>query len=216
MSTRVLLADDHTIVREGLRVLINALPGVEVVAETADGRATVDVARQLCPDVVVMDLAMPVLNGVDATRQIVASCPGVRVIALSMHSSRKFVLESLRAGASGYVPKESAFEELARAIEAVAAGQTYLSPRIAGLVVEDRIAPAGSTPPSAFAVLTPREREVLQLLAEGHTTKGIAASLGLSAKTVESHRRQIMHKLDLHSVAEITKYAVREGLTQLG
>ena len=215
MVIRVLLADDHRIVREGLRALIGRHPGMEVVAETADGRATVQAAKELAPDVVVMDLAMPGLNGIEATRQIVQSVSGARIIALSMHSERNFVMEALRAGASGYVPKEATFEELVRAIEAVAEGQTYLSPKIARLVVEDSLSSLPGAASSAFAVLTPREREVLQLLAEGSTTKGIAARLHVSGKTIETHRRQIMHKLDIHSVAELTKYAVREGLTQL-
>jgi two-component system response regulator NreC len=209
MSIRVLLADDHKIVRQGLRSLLEKQHGMEVIAEAEDGRTAVQLARKLSPDVVVMDIAMPDLNGIGATRQIIAEAPGVKVVALSMHSDKRFVTRMLRAGASGYLLKDCAFEELARAISAVVANQIYLSLGIAGVVVEDYVRHVPETGPS----LTPRECEVLQLLAEGSSTKEIAARLHVSVKTVETHRRHIMEKLDIHTIAELTKYAIREGLT---
>jgi DNA-binding NarL/FixJ family response regulator len=229
---KVLLADDHRIVREGLKSLLAAQPDMQVVAEASDGRQAVQMAREMTPDVVVMDVAMPQLNGIEATRQIAADEPGMKVVALSMHSDRRFVSEALKAGASGYVLKDGAFDELVSAIRAVVSDRVYLSPRVAGVVVEDyvRRLPArgsgnGGYAPQpgadeaarrgAFDALTPREREVLQLMAEGYATKEVAHRLHVSVKTVETHRRQIMEKLDLHSVAELTKYAIREGLTTL-
>ncbi len=215
MSIAVLLADDHKIMRDGLRLLIEREPDMEVVGEAADGRRTVQLVRELSPDVVIMDVTMPHLNGLEATRQIVAEAPKVKVIALSMHSDRRFVAGMLRAGGSGYLLKDCAFEELVRAIRTVAANQTYLSPAITGIVVEDYVRHVPPRKLSAFSVLTPREREVLQLLAEGHTTREIASRLHTSVKTIETHRRHIMGKLGTSSVAELTKYAIREGLTSL-
>jgi DNA-binding NarL/FixJ family response regulator len=232
---KVLLADDHRIVREGLRSLLESQPDLQVVAEASDGRQAVEMARDLSPDVVVMDVAMPQLNGIEATRQLAGEERGMKIVALSMHSDRRFVSEALKAGASGYVLKDGAFEELISAIRSVVADRVYLSPRVAGVVVDDyvRRLPARGTgasggaaaaqadsdaytpPRSAFDALTPREREVLQLMAEGYATKEVAHRLHVSVKTVETHRRQIMEKLDLHSVAELTKYAIREGLTTL-
>jgi DNA-binding NarL/FixJ family response regulator len=187
-----------------------------VVGESDNGRTAVDQVHELHPDVVVMDVGMPDLNGIEATRRILAEEPHCKIVGLSMHSDRRFLSEMLKAGATAYLLKDSAFEELAAAIRAVVAGQVYLSPRIANAVVEGYL--HGASPgkqPSAFAVLTSREREVLQLVAEGLATKQIATSLHVSVKTVETHRRQIMEKLDLHSVAELTKYAIREGLASV-
>jgi len=215
MSVRVLLADDHGIIRQGLRSLLEGEADVEVVGEAEDGRAALQLVRELVPDIVVMDIAMPNLNGVEATRQIVGEFPETRVIALSVHSRRRFVADMLRAGASGYVLKECLFEELLRAIRAVVQGGTYLSPRITGVIVDDYVTRLSTTAESPLAVLTDREREVLQLLAEGKSTKQIALNLHVSNKTIEANRRQIMEKLNIHSVAELTKYAVREGLTFL-
>jgi len=213
---KVLLADDHKIVREGLKSLLEAEPDLTVIAEAGDGRTAVQLAREQHPDVVVMDIAMPHLNGVEATPQVMASNPQARVVALSMHSDRRFMTEMLRAGAAGYLLKDSASEELIQAIRTVMDGKVYLSPEIADVVVDSFVRrPPTTTPggPGAFDVLTAREREVLQLMAEGKATKQIAALLHVSIKTVETHRRQIMEKLDLYSVAELTKYAIREGLT---
>ena len=192
---------------------------MQVVAEANDGRSAVQLAQELQPDVVVMDVGMPGLNGIEATRQITNREPDAKVVALSMHSDRRFMGEMLKAGAKGYLLKDGAFEELATAIRSVVANKVYLSPRIADVVVDDYVRrtpgqAAGDT--SAFAKLTPREREVLQLMAEGRATKEIAMDLKVSIKTVETHRRQIMEKLQIHSVAELTKYAIREGLTTAG
>jgi DNA-binding NarL/FixJ family response regulator len=218
MGTRILLADDHRIMREGLKSMLREEPDMSVAGEAENGRQAIEMAEELAPDIVVMDIGMPDLNGIEATRRIVADTAGVKVIALSMHSDRRFVAEVLKAGASGYVLKDGAFEELAVAIRTVMAGQTFLSPRIADVVVEDYLRGMNrgtGMAPGVFAALTPREREVLQLLAEGKATKEAAACLHVSVKTVETHRRQIMSKLDIYSVAELTKYAIREGLTSL-
>ena len=191
---------------------------MQVVAEANDGRSAVQLAQELQPDVVVMDVGMPGLNGIEATRQITNREPDAKVVALSMHSDRRFMGEMLKAGAKGYLLKDGAFEELATAIRSVVANKVYLSPRIADVVVDDYVRRTPGQNPgdtSAFAKLTPREREVLQLMAEGRATKEIAMDLKVSIKTVETHRRQIMEKLQIHSVAELTKYAIREGLTSL-
>lgn len=215
MSIRILLADDHKITREGLRSLLDKQPDMEVVAEAEEGRTAVRLARELLPDVVIMDVSMPDLNGIEAARQIVGRVPEVKVIALSMHSDGLFVTEMLKSGASGYVLKDCAFEELTWAIHAVVAGKTYLSPSVSGVVVDDYLHRLSKVDFSGTGALTGREREVLQLLAEGNSTKQIALKLHISAKTVETHRLQIMNRLDIHSVAELTKYAIRKGLTSL-
>lgn len=216
MPTRILLADDHQIVREGLKALLETQEGLQVIGQASSGREATELARELQPDVVVMDVGMPDLNGIEATRRILSELPGTRVVALSMHSDRRFLQEMLKAGAVAYLLKDSAFEELALAVRAVASGRVYLSPQIANVVVDGYLGRSiGEANPSAFAVLTSREREVLQLIAEGKTTKQIGAALHVSVKTVETHRRQIMEKLDLRSVAELTKYAIREGLASI-
>ena len=215
MSIKVLIADDHKIVRDGLRSLLDEQPDLEVVAEAENGQTAVRLARERKPDLVIMDINMPDLNGVEATRQMVAALPEVKVVALSMHSHRRLVLGMFRAGAAGYLLKDCAFEELTRAIEAVAGNQLYLSPSIARPVIEEYVRRISQAESGSPAVLTPREREVLQLLAEGWSTKKIASHLHVSVKTVETHRRQIMEKLDIHTIAELTKYAIREGLTSL-
>ncbi len=213
MPTKIILADDHKIVRQGLRTLLEQEQDLEVVAEAEDGRMAVRLARELSPQVVIMDVSMPDLNGIEATRQVLAECPGVKVIALSMHSDRRFVMNMLKAGASGYLLKDSAFDELASAIRMVLNNKVYLSTEIANIVIKDYLQGGGDE--SVFSVLTPREREVLQLMAEGKSSRQIADHLNISIKTVETHRMQIMHKLEIYSVAELTKYAIREGLSTL-
>jgi DNA-binding NarL/FixJ family response regulator len=215
MNIRVLLVDDHAIIREGLRSLLEKQPEMEVVADTSDGRKAFDLVRELLPDVIIMDITMPGLNGIEATRRIVDEFPAVKVIALSIHSKRRYVADMLSAGAAGYILKECLFDELVQAIKAIAAGGRYLSPRIADVVVSDYVKRLSTTVESPFETLKTREREVLQLVAEGKSTKQIALDLHLSTKTIEANRRQIMEKLNIHSVAELTKYAVREGLTTL-
>jgi len=215
MSIRILLADDHKITRQGLRSLLDKQADMEVVAEAEEGRTAVRLVLEMLPDMVIMDVSMPDLNGMEAARQIVDAFPNVKIIALSMHSDALFVTEMLRSGASGYLLKDCAFEELARAIRTVVAGKTYLSPTISGVVVDDYLHRLSKADFSGSEVLSNREREVLQLLAEGKSTKQIALKLYISAKTVETHRRQIMDKLDIHSIAELTKYAIRKGFTSL-
>jgi DNA-binding NarL/FixJ family response regulator len=215
VSVKILIADDHKIMRDGLRSLIEKQPGMEVVAEAENGRTAVKLTRKVKPDGIVRDMNMPDLNGIDATRQIVSESSGTKVVAFSMHTDQQFVTGALKAGVSGYLQKDSAFEELSQAIRTVVANQTYLSPRIAGEVVKgyvEKLVTGESGDPS---LLTDREREVVQLYAEGHTTKQIADRLNLSVKTVETHRRKIMEKLKITSIAELTKFAIREGLTSL-
>ncbi len=212
MVIRILLADDHKIVRDGLRTLIEKEAGLEVAGEADNGRKTLKLAQKIHPHVVVMDVTMPDMNGIDATRKITNEIPGVKVVALSMHSDRRFVLGMLEAGASGYLLKDCAFDELAKAIRSVAAGHTYLSPSVADVVVKGCLDKLSEPLSAARSPLTQREREILQLLAEGSTTKEIAFHLGVSVKTVETHRRNMMQKLNMRSIAELTKYAIREGL----
>jgi two-component system response regulator NreC len=213
MNIKVLIADDHQIVREGLRSMLEKEVGIEVIGEAGEGRTTLRLARDLTPDVIIMDVAMPDLNGIEATRQIVAEFPTIKVIALSMHDDRRFILNMIKAGAKGYLLKDSAFKDLAKAIRVVFANKTYLSSEIADIVVKDYLATSTSDDSSAFYLLSPREREVLQLIAEGKTTNQIAEHLHISMKTVETHRAQLMTKLKVKGVAELTKYAIREGLT---
>ncbi len=213
MSIRIILADDHAIVRHGLNKLIQQQEDMEVIAQVADGHSTVELTRELLPDMVIMDIGMPDLNGIDATGQIIREFPQVKVIGLSMHSGKKFVIEMLKAGASGYLLKDCALEELTTAIKAVASGKTYLSPSITDVVVENYVRHSQKKESSAFSLLSQREREVLQLMAEGKTTKQIGLKLHISPKTVEGHRLRIMEKLNMDSVAKLTKYAIQEGLT---
>ncbi|MEN8780274.1 MAG: response regulator transcription factor [Desulfobacterales bacterium] len=209
------MADDHRIVREGLQSLVEKENDLEVVGMADNGRQALMLVRRLKPDVVIMDIAMPELNGIDATRQIVAEVPDVKVVALSMHSEKQFVEGMLRAGVVGYLLKESAFEELIKAIRVVCAGKKYLSPDVTDIVLRDYLSPPDGKDIEQVPDLTLREREVLQLLAEGRAMKEIAKRLNISIKTVESHRKNISTKLNLHTVAELTKYAVRHGLTSI-
>ncbi len=215
MSIKILLADDHRIMRSGLHSLLDKEPDMEVVAEAENGRMTVQLARKLSPDVVIMDISMPDLNGIEASRQILSDAPDIKVVALSMHSDEQFVVEMLDAGASGYLLKDCALEELCLAIRAVVANQYYLSPGIASILVKDYRRELSRAKPPGSPGLTPREREVLQLVAEGNSSKKIASLLYVSVKTVEAHRHQIMDKLNIHSVAELTKYAILKGITSL-
>jgi DNA-binding NarL/FixJ family response regulator len=211
VKTTVLIADDHQILREGLRSLLQNEPDIEVLGEAKTGHEAVSQTMALHPDVVIMDVAMPDLSGMEATRQIVAEAPSAKVVALSMHSDRRFVNGMLTAGARGYLLKDSAFDELALSIRRVMQGEVFLGTGITGLVVDQLM----SDRSKRKRALTQRETEVLQLLASGKSTADIAQSLELSVKTVETHRRQVMHKLELHSVAELTKYAIRSGLTSV-
>lgn len=214
MPPTILIADDHRLLREGLRALLER-DGFRVIGEADNGRSAVRLAKQLQPDIVITDIAMPDLNGVEATRQICVEAPRSKVLALSMHTESRFVLGILEAGASGYLLKDAAFEELTLAIKAVLKGQVYLSPAISGVVLSQSLARFNPNARSDRVQLSKREQEVLQLIAEGQSTKKIAATLHVSVKTVETHRKQIMDKLGIHSVAELTKYAVREGVTFL-
>lgn len=215
MSIRILIVDDHKITRQGLCSLLENQTDMEVVGQAQDGRIAAQLAKELLPHIVIMDVSMPGLNGMQATRQIVNEFEDIKVIALSMHSDTLFVSEMLKSGASGYLLKDCAFEELVNSIRAVVAGKVYLSPSISGVVVDDYLHKLSKKGASASEVLTDREQEVLQLMAEGKSTKEIALKLHISVKTVETHRRQIMNKLGIHNVAELTKYAIRKGLTSL-
>jgi DNA-binding NarL/FixJ family response regulator len=215
MKLKILLVDDHTILREGLRALIETNPQSVVVGEANNGAEAVRMTGELQPDVVVMDLTMPVMNGIDATRMITAKFPDTRVLALSMESDRAFVVETLKAGATGYLLKDSAFAEISEAIATVARGETYLPRKITTLVIKEflQCIPEESSP--VYETLSNREREILQLVADGKSAKEISFVLGTSTKTVENQRNAIMHKLDLFSIAELTKFAVRHGLSSL-
>ena len=210
---RILLADDHTLVRQGLRRILEEEPEWEVVAEAHDGREAVLQTVELKPDVAILDIAMPNLNGTEATRQIVRRAPEVQVLVLSMHMDENYVLQTLRAGARGYLLKDSVDTDLIRAVTAVSEGKSFFSPAVAKMMLDDYIRhleQQGVT--DRFELLSEREREVFQLIAEGHSNKEIAHILTLSVSTVETHRARIMEKLDLHSTAEIILYAVRKGL----
>ncbi len=215
MSIRIVLAEDHKITREGLVNMLKNQGNMQVIGEAQNGREAVQLALDLSPDLVIMDVTMPNLNGIDATRVITSNSKAVKVIALSMYSDKQFVQGMMQAGASGYLLKDCAFDELVNAIRVVYAGETYLSPGIAGIVVQDYVKKLSSSAFSAATLLTKREREVLQLISEGKSTKHIATQLDVSIKTVETHRRQMMEKLGIRNVAGLTKYAIREGLTSL-
>lgn len=213
MITRILIADDHGILREALASMLSKEMGMEVIGEAQDGREAVELAKQLRPNVVLMDIEMPSLNGIEATRQIKREAPEAKVIAFSAYADRRSVREMLKAGAAGYVPKQSDFQELLTAIQDVCLNHVYLSPKVSGLVVEGYVNQMSQEETSAYSLLTAREREVLQLIAEGKSTKEVAKELFVSAKTIEWHRSQLMKKLKVQSVAELVKYAISEGLT---
>ncbi len=210
---RVLLAEDHTIVRKGLRSLLDDEAEIEVVGEAEDGQQAIQKTEQLSPDVVVMDITMPVLNGLEATRQIKKLWPGVKVVVLTVHSTEEHIFQILRAGASGYVVKQGAVHELLQAIRAAYRGDTFLSPIISRQAV-DEYGQRATAMEDKYDKLTSREREVLQMIAEGHTNREIAGRLHITVKTVEAHRSRLMDKLDLRSIAELTRYALRKGMIE--
>lgn len=210
----ILLADDHQIVREGLKALLENQTDLRVIAEARDGREAVHLVQQLSPDLAILDIGMPELSGIEATK-LIKETTQTKVIALSMHADRRFVVEMLKAGAMGYMLKEAAFEELTIAVRTVVGNQLYLSPRIADLVVKDYLQHLSKNEASTLALLTSRERQALRLMADGKNTKQIASAMEISVKTVETYRTQIMEKLEIHSIAELTKFAIREGLTTL-
>jgi DNA-binding NarL/FixJ family response regulator len=215
MSVRIVIADDHGIVREGLHSLIAKQPDMEIIGEATDGRKALELVQELVPDVVIMDITMPNLNGIDATRQIIRDCPGIKVIALSMHSSTMFVSDMIKAGVSGYMLKDCLFDELAEAIRVVYNGGTYLSPEVVSTVVSDYVNRLNSTVDMPLENLTLREREVLQMIGEGKNTKQIARQLHLSTKAIEANRRKIMDKLHTNSVADLVRWSILGGLTSL-
>lgn len=215
MKIRVMLVDDHRIVRDGLRKLLEQNKDIEVAAEADNGRAALGLVKERQPDVVLMDICMSDMNGIDATRNIISEAPQTRVVALSMHAEKRFVADMLKAGAHGYLLKDCSVDEIATAISAAMAGKTYISNEIAGMLARDALFPSSTNEPDIVSVLTAREREVLQLLADGKSTKDIAALQHVSLKTIETQRQHIMEKLGLYSVAELTKYAIRSGLTTI-
>lgn len=216
MTVRILIADDHKILREGLKSLLEKQPDFAVVAEAQDGLSAISAAKKHKPDIAILDIGMPDLNGIEVTRRIRSEMAETRVIALSMHADRRFVMGILEAGANGYLLKDSAFAELITAVTAVAKGKMYLSPSIAETVVKNSLEKLDRKDEGSSVLLSGREREVLQMIAEGKSTKEIALKLFVSTKTVETHRKQIMDKLNIRTVAGLTKYAIREGLTSLG
>ncbi len=210
---RLLLVDDHALVRAGIRALVQNLSGLEVIAEAGDGREALTLTKVHQPDVVLMDVTMAGLNGLEATARITKSYPNVRVLILSAHSNEEYVCQALRAGAAGYLLKNAGMPEFELAIRAVARGEKYLSPTVSKYVIDDYVGRVGGEPGS-LEMLTPRQREILQLIAEGQSTKEIARTLHLSAKTVETHRTQLMERLDIHDVAGLVRYAIRVGLVK--
>lgn len=215
MKITVMIADDHMIVRDGIRSLLEKQPDIEVVAEADNGRTALKHALQLSPDVIIMDIGMRELNGIDASRQIIDKLPDIKILALSMYSDKQFIKGMLKAGASGYMLKDSASRELVDAIRIVANNKVYISPSIAGVVAEDYLERLAEKDASVRSVLTTRETEVLQLLVEGKSTKQTASTLCVSIKTIESHRQNIMKKLNIDNIVGLTKYAIREGIIPL-
>jgi DNA-binding NarL/FixJ family response regulator len=215
MSIRILIADDQQIMRQALRALLEKEPGMEVVAEAEDGRKVLALVRELLPQVLITEIAIPDLNGIEVARQVHSDYPEVKIIALSRHSDHRYVVNMLQAGAHGYLLKNCTMEELTQAIRLVMADNSYLSPPVADILVKDFVRRIADPTPNAFTILTVREREVLQMMTEGRGTSQIAELLSISGKTVETHRQQVMHKLNMRSIAQLTKYAIREGLTSL-
>lgn len=215
MSIRILLVDDHTILRAGLKMMLNAQPDMEVVGEAQDGRQAIHEVQRLQPDVILMDITMPDMNGIEATRQVKKILPDAKVLVLTMHENDEYVFQALRAGASGYMLKEAADTELISALHVVQNGQFYLSPAAQSVMVGDYLQRVKiGEEKDSYSVLTEREREILKLVAEGYTNNQIAERLVISPKTVDTHRTHIMDKLNLHSRAELVKYAMRRGLLE--
>ncbi len=214
-NIRLVLADDHTILRQGIRALLEDQPDMAVVGEAEDGRQAVQLTHDLRPNVVLMDIAMPLLNGLEATRQIKRDHPEIHVLVLTMHENEEYIHEVLAAGASGYVLKQAAASELVAAIRAVHHGEAVLSPAITRVVIQDYLRSEAAQPVVASNELTSREREVLQLIAEGHTSKEIAEMLTLSVKTVQAHRTSLMQKLDLHDRGDLIKYAIQKKIIEV-
>lgn len=215
MTIRIVLADDHRIMREGLSALLKKEPGFELLGEAHDGFEAIRLARELSPDVLVTDLSMPGMNGIEAIRRVRTEAPSVRVLCLSVHDEARMVLAGIDAGAAGYVLKDSSFDELAQAIRKITEGQIYISAGLVGVFVEGYRSRGAAAAGGAFSQLTPREREIVQLFSEGHSTNQIAEQLHLSPKTVATHRENVLHKLQIESIAELTRYAIREGLSSL-
>ncbi len=213
MTIKVFIADDHAIVREGIRTFLQQQEDIEVIGQADNGLKTVEEVKKLQPDIVIMDISMPDLNGTEATRQITKSLPDVKVIALSMHSSRRYISEIFKAGAYGYLLKEKGFDELANAIRTVMEGEKYICSSLVDTVIDNYIKADHSEDSNIYSNLTTRQREILKLMAEGNTTKKIALDLHISPKTVEAHRLNIMKKLKFDNIAQLTKYAIQEGLT---
>lgn len=211
MPYRIILVDDHAIVRDGLKALIENRSGFQIVGQADNGREAIRLCEELGPDMIIMDVGMPDLNGIEATRMIVKDHPGIKILALSMHTRKRFVLEMLKAGALGYLLKNSAFKELSDALDNVIAGKPYISPEITTVVLSE-LAAGPSATTNKTAELTSREREILQLLAEGRRSKEISEELHISIKTVQTHRRNIMEKLNIHTLPDLTRYALQEGL----
>lgn len=214
MAVRIILADDHSIMLEGLKALLEREPDIEIVGLAQTGRQAVKLAASLKPDLVIMDVSMPDLNGIEATRQILAQDPGMKVVALTIHSDARYAMEIIKAGAKGYILKQCAYEEIKRAIRSVVQGDAYLSPGITGSLLGTLSGQVQPCPVGAFTSLSPREREVLQLLAEGKTSRNTAILLHISVKTVDTHKMHIMQKLGLGSFADLVRYAIREGLVE--
>lgn len=215
MATRILLVDDHVILRQGLCALFERETDMVVVAEAGDGYAAIDLAQKLKPEIAIIDIGMPKMNGIETTRHLRDSLPALHIVGLSQHADRRFVAAMFQAGASAYLLKTDAFAELVFAVREVLAGHTYISPQLVGTIVEDYVQLLSGSPSCAATLLSPREREILQLLVEGHSAENIAKQLFISVNTVGTHRRHIMDKLDIHTLPELTKYAIREGLTFL-
>jgi len=215
MKVNILLVDDHKILRQGIKTMLEMNEGLNIVAEASDGEMALQMARENHPDLIVMDISMPNVNGIEATRRIKSEMPSIKILALSMHDDNGFLINMLKAGASGYLLKDCAADELINAISVIMSNRKYISPEMVDDMIRDYILKTDEVDLSAFSILTNREREVLQRIAEGESTKEIAFHLSVSTKTIETFHHKLEEKLGLHSIAELTKYAIREGITSL-